>query len=412
MAVERMTPIDWLYKRFEDGGEDVVREMLALLAQTLMSAEADARCGAEYNARDPERTNRRNGYRERRWDTRVGTIPLAVPKLREGTYFPEWLLDRRRRAEQALTSVVAESYVLGVSTRRVDQLVQSMGISGISKSQVSEMAQTLDVAVEDFRSRPLDAGPYRYVWLDALVIKCREGGRVVNVAVLVATGVNAEARREILGVDVITREDGAGWLAFLRSLVARGLSGVELVTSDAHKGLKDAVAATFPGTTWQRCRTHFMVNLLTRVPKAAQSFVATLVRSIFAQPDADSVWTQYHHVVEQLEPRFAQAAAVLEDAAPDLLAFTGFPKSHWTQIWSNNPQERLNKEIRRRTDVVGIFPNRDAIIRLVGAVLAEQHDEWAVTRRYMSADTTAQTQRLSTSLPTLPKEVSLSATTV
>lgn len=409
MAVASMTPIEWLHKRLADGGEDLLREMLTVFAQTLMHAEADTQCGAAYATRSPERSNRRNGYRERRWDTRAGTIPLAIPKLREGSYFPEWLLDRRRRAEQALTTVVAESYVLGVSTRRVEHLVQAMGLTGISKSQVSEMAQSLDPIVEDFRSRPLDTGPYRYVWLDALVIKCREGGRVVNVAVVVATAVNAEGHREILGADAITREDGAGWLAFLRSLVSRGLSGVELVISDAHQGLKDAVAATFPGASWQRCRTHFMVNLLTRVPKAAASFVATLVRSIFAQPDADSAWTQHRHVVAQLEPRFAQAAVMLDDAAHDLLAFTAFPKAHWNQIWSNNPLERLNKEIRRRTDVVGIFPNRDAVIRLVGAVLAEQHDEWAVARRYMSAESLAQVQPLTIHQTTLPKEVSLSA---
>ena len=411
MATDRMTPIEWLHKRLEDGGEDLVREMLRVLTTTLMSAEADARCGADYNTRSPDRTNRRNGYRQRPWDTRVGTIPLPIPKLREGSYFPEWLLERRRRAEQALTSVVAESYVLGVSTRRVEQLVQAMGVTGISKSQVSELAKTLDTMVEEFRCRPLDAGPYRYLWLDALVIKCREGGRVVNVAVVVATAVNTEGYREILGTDVITHEDGPGWLAFLRGLVSRGLSGVELITSDAHRGLKDALAATFPGASWQRCRTHFMANLLTRVPKAASSFVATLVRSIFAQPDAESVWAQHHHVVEQLQPRFAHASEMLEDAAHDLLAFTAFPKSHWTQIWSNNPLERLNKEIRRRTDVVGIFPNREAIIRLVGAVLAEQHDEWAVARRYMSVDSLGPVHQLSSHQPPLPKEVSLPATT-
>ena len=410
MAAESMTPSEWLHKRFEDGGEDLLREMLAVFAQTLMSADADARCGAEYNSRNPERTNRRNGYRERRWDTRVGTIPLGIPRLREGTYFPEWLLERRRRAEQALTSVVAESYVLGVSTRRVDQLVQSMGLSGISKSQVSEMAKSLDVAVEDFRCRPLDNGPYRHLWLDALVVKCREGGRVVNVAVVVATAVNKDGHREILGTDVLTTEDGAGWLAFLRNLVSRGLSGVELVTSDAHQGLKDAIAATFTGASWQRCRTHFMCNLLTRVPKSMASFVATLVRSIFAQPDAESVWTQHQHVVQQLEPRFPQAAALLENAAHELLAFTAFPKAHWTQIWSNNPQERLNKEIRRRTDVVGIFPNRAAVIRLIGSVLAEQHDEWAVARRYMSVDSLTSARHSTAVLPTLPKEVPLPAT--
>ncbi|MGV8039605.1 MAG: IS256 family transposase [Thermoanaerobaculaceae bacterium] len=411
MAVERMTPIEWLHKRLVEADEDVVREMLATVAQTLMSAEADSKCGAEFGSRSADRVNRRNGYRERQWDTRAGTIPLSIPKLREGTYFPEWLLDRRRRAEQAITAVIAESYLLGVSTRKVEHLVQAMGLTGISKSQVSEMAKSLDATVEDFRTRPLDAGPYRYVWLDAMVVKCREGGRVVNVAVVVATGVNAEGRREILGTDVITREDGPGWLAFLRSLVARGLSGVELVVSDAHEGLKDAIAATFPGASWQRCRTHFMTNLLTRVPKAAAGFVATLVRSVFAQPDADSTWTQIRQVVDQLLPRFPKAATMLDEAATDILAFTAFPKLHWTQIRSNNPQERLNKEIRRRTDVVGIFPNREAVIRLVGAVLAEQHDEWAIARRYMTLDSLAPASQpqFPNCLPAT-KEVSLPAT--
>lgn len=411
MAVERMTPIEWLHKRLVEADEDVVREMLATVAQTLMSAEADSKCGAEFGSRSADRVNRRNGYRERQWDTRAGTIPLSIPKLREGTYFPEWLLDRRRRAEQAITAVIAESYLLGVSTRKVEHLVQAMGLTGISKSQVSEMAKSLDATVEDFRTRPLDAGPYRYVWLDAMVVKCREGGRVVNVAVVVATGVNAEGRREILGTDVITREDGPGWLAFLRSLVARGLSGVELVVSDAHEGLKDAIAATFPGASWQRCRTHFMTNLLTRVPKAAAGFVATLVRSVFAQPDADSTWAQIRQVVDQLLPRFPKAATMLDEAATDILAFTAFPKLHWTQIRSNNPQERLNKEIRRRTDVVGIFPNREAVIRLVGAVLAEQHDEWAIARRYMTLDSLAPASQpqFPNCLPAT-KEVSLPAT--
>jgi transposase-like protein len=248
------------------------------------------------------------------------------------------------------------------------------------------MAQTLDATVEAFRNRPLEGGPYPFLWLDALVIKSREEGRIVNVVLVQAVGVNAEGYREILGVDVITTEDGAGWLAFLRSLISRGLSGVGLAISDAHPGLKDAIAATLPGAAWQRCRTHFMTNLLTRIPKAAQSAVATLVRSIFAQPDAETVHAQHAQVVEQLETRFPQAAQMLDEAAAELLAFTAFPKSVWRQIWSNNPLERQNKEIRRRTDVVGIFPNREAIIRLVGAVLAEQNDEWAVTRRYMSLE--------------------------
>jgi transposase-like protein len=319
----------------------------------------------------------------------VGTIELAVPKLREGSYFPDWLLSSRRRAEQALVSVIADCYLAGVSTRRVEKLVQQLGIDRISKSQVSRLASSLDEIVEDFRTRPLDGAPYPYLTLDALVVKCREGGRTVNVCAVHAVGVNRDGYRESLGLDVVTSEDGTAWLVFLRSLVARGLRGVRLATSDAHPGLVDAIAATLPGAAWQRCRTHFMRNLLTRVPKSAQSFVATMVRTIFAQPDAASVWDQHTRVVEQLTERFPAAAELLAEAATDVLAFTGFPKEHWKQIWSNNPQERLNKELRRRTDVVGIFPNRDAVIRLVGSVLAEQHDEWAVVRRYMSSESLA-----------------------
>lgn len=389
MAVDRMQVSEAIRKQLEENGEDLVREMLGLMVQLLMDAQVESLCGAGYAERSESRVNRRNGYRSRRWDTRAGTVDLRVPKLREGSYFPDWLLAPRRRAERALVSVVAESYVKGVSTRRVDGLVQSMGIEGISKSQVSEMAKSLDETVEDFRHRPLDAGPYPYLWLDALVVKCREGGRVVPVSVIVATAVNADGRREILGLDVITSEDGAGWLAFLRGLVSRGLSGVQGVISDAHPGLKDAIASTFPGASWQRCRTHFLSNLLTRVPKRAQQAVATAVRSIFAQPDAESVRAQHGRVVAQLEHGYPEAARMLEEAADELLAFTACPKAHWKQIWSNNPQERLNKEIRRRTDVVGIFPNRDGILRLVGAVLAEQNDEWAIARRYMSQESIA-----------------------
>jgi transposase-like protein len=289
-------------------------------------------------------------------------------------------------------AVVAQCYVEGVSTRRVDDIVRAMGIDGISKSQVSLLAKTLDAEVEAFRNRPLDAGPYTYVQVDALTQRVREEGRIVNVACVLAVGVNADGRREVLGVDVITTEDGAGWTAFLRNLVARGLSGVELVTSDAHEGLKAAIAAVLPGATWQRCRTHFMRNLLTRVPKSSQSLVATLVRSIFEQPDATQVLEQHARVVDQLADRFPAAAELLIDAGPDLLAFAAFPKEHWKQIWSNNPQERLNKELRRRTDVVGIFPNRAAVIRLIGAVLSEQHDEWAVARRYMSPESLLKAQ--------------------
>jgi len=278
--------------------------------------------------------------------------------------------------------------VRGISTRRVDGLVKTLGIEGMSKSQVSEMAKSLDELVESFRTRPLEAGPYRYVWLDAQVVKCREAGRIANVAAVIATGVNRDGQREVLGVDVVTREDGAAWTAFLRGLVARGLSGVELVISDAHPGLREAIASVLGGS-WQRCRAHFLRNLLTRVPRGAQDAVATIVRSIFAQPDAETTRAQLQRVVEQLQGRFPDAAALLTDATEEILAFAAFPKAHWRQIWSNNPQERLNKEIRRRSDVVGIFPNRPAVLRLLGAVLAEQHDEWAVCRRYLSPESLA-----------------------
>jgi putative transposase len=379
----------WVRKQLEEASPDLLRVMVKDFAEALMSADADAVCGAGYGERSPERVNRRNGYRERDWDTRVGSIELAVPKLREGSYFPDWLLQPRRRAEQAFVSVIADAYLAGVSTRRVEKLVQQLGVERMSKSQVSRLAKSLDQIVEDFRTRPLDGAPYAYVTLDALVVKCREGGRTVNVCVVHAVGVNKEGFRESLGLDVVTAEDGAAWLAFVRGLVARGLAGVKLVSSDAHPGLVDAIAATLAGASWQRCRTHFMRNLLTRVPKSAQSFVATMVRTIFAQPDAATVHEQHRRIVDQLETRFPEAAALLEQAATDLLAFTAFPKEHWRQLWSNNSLERLNKEIRRRTDVVGIFPDRPSIIRLVGALLAEQNDEWAVARRYMSAESIA-----------------------
>jgi putative transposase len=379
----------WLRKQLEEASPDLLRAMVQEMAEALMGAEADELCGAAYGERSPERVNRRNGYRERDWDTRVGSIELAVPKLREGSYFPDWLLEPRRRAEQAFVSVIADAYLAGVSTRRVEKLVQQLGVERMSKSQVSRLAKSLDQIVEDFRTRPLDGAPYAYLTLDALVVKCREGGRTVSVCVCHAVGVNRDGFRESLGLDVVTSEDGAAWLAFLRALVARGLSGVRLVSSDAHPGLVDAIAATLPGAAWQRCRTHFMRNLLTRVPKSAQSFVATMVRTILAQPDAQTVLEQHRRIVDQLQARFPDAAALLDEAAADLLAFTAFPKEHWRQVWSNNSLERLNKEIRRRTDVVGIFPNRAAVIRLVGAVLAEQHDEWAVARRYMSAESIA-----------------------
>jgi len=400
----------WLRKQLEQASPDLLRAMVQDMAEALMGAEAEALCGAGYGERSPERVNRRNGYRERDWDTRVGSIELAVPKLREGSYFPDWLLQPRRRAEQAFVSVIADAYLAGVSTRRVEKLVQQLGVERMSKSQVSRLAKSLDEIVEDFRTRPLDGGPYAYVTFDALQVKCREGGRTVNVCVVHAVGVNHDGFRESLGLDVVTSEDGAAWLAFLRSLVARGLSGVRLVTSDAHPGLVDAIAATLPGAAWQRCRTHAMRNLLTRVPKSAQSFVATMVRTIFAQPDAEMVREQHRRIVDQLATRFPEAAALLEEAESDLLAFTAFPKEHWRQLWSNNSLERLNKEIRRRTDVVGIFPNRAAVIRLVGAVLAEQNDEWAVaSRRYLSIESLAKALANLVDEPTEVMEIAAAA---
>jgi putative transposase len=379
----------WLGKFLdgEDADQDLPRAMLAAFAEALMSAQASMQCGAAYGERTEERENSRNGYRKRPWDTRVGTINLAVPKLRSGVYSPEFLLQPRRRAEQALMAVVCQAYVEGVSTRRVDDLVKAMGIDGISKSEVSRMAAELDAKVAEFKERPLDQGPYRYLWIDALTQRVREGGRVVNISMVIATATNAEGRREIIGFDVVTTEDTEAWTAFLRSLVARGLSGVELVISDAHGGIKAAIGTVFAEASWQRCRTHFMANLASRIPKVSWPMIATLVRSIFEQPDRDATWSQLGDVVDKLtEAGFNDVAVYLLDAADDILAFSAFPVEHWPKIRSNNPQERLNKEVRRRTDVVGIFPNRASVIRLVGALLAEQTDEWAIAKRYMSTE--------------------------
>ena len=378
-----MDLLELLRKGGMDGDVDFLREALRVLVEGIMDAEVSSRIGAEYGERSPERVTQRNGYRSRAWDTRVGTMDLHIPKLREGSYFPS-LLEPRRRSERALLAVIQQAYVEGVSTRRVDDLVKALGCEGISKSQVSRICSELDGVVDSFLDRPLDGGPYRYLWLDALTQKVREAGRIVNVSVVVATAVNAEGRREIVGMDVGTSEDGAFWLAFLRSVADRGLSGVELVTSDAHRGLREAIATVFAEASWQRCRTHFMTNLLTRVPRRAQPWVATMVRTVYQQPSPEEVRAQVDRVIDQLGDRFPQAASVLAEAGADTLAFTALPVAHWKQVWSNNPQERLNKEIRRRTDVVGIFPNRPAVRRLVGAVLAEQHDEWAVGRRYLT----------------------------
>ncbi len=336
MTVLKMNQMSELRKQVDSHGGDFLRNLVRETVQQFMAAEVDTLCGASYGSRSPDRLNSRNGVRHRPWDTRTGTIDLEIPKLRQGSYFPDWLLEPRRRSEQALHQVVAECYVLGVSTRRVDKLVRALGIDGIDKSQVSRISQELDQRVEEFRNRRLDGSPYRYLWIDALYIKVREGGRTVGVAVGVATAVNASGHREIIGLDIFDTEDGASWTAFLRSLVARGLRGCELVVSDCHLGLKAAIGAIITKAQWQRCRTHFMRNLLTHVPKSAQDMVATLVRSIFAQPEAQAVREQFDRVIEQLESaKFARAAQILGNAREDLLAFTHFPKQHWRQIWSN-----------------------------------------------------------------------------
>ncbi|WP_121259005.1 IS256 family transposase [Nocardioides ferulae] len=386
-------PAQFLTEQLDQASPDLLRDLLSTFVNALLSAQADAVCGAGYGERSSERVNSRNGYRHRDLDTRVGTLDVAVPKLRQGSLYPDWLLERRKRAERALTSVVATCYLLGVSTRRMDKLVQTLGITGLSKSQVSVMARELDEHVEQFRTRRLeDAGPFTFVAADALVLKVREGGRVVPVHVLVATGVNADGHREILGVQVTSSEDGAGWLGFFRDLTARGLTGVKLVTSDAHAGLVAAIGATIPGAAWQRCRTHYAANLMSATPKSSWPWVKALLHSIYDQPDAEAVHAQFDRVVDALSEKLPKVAEHLEEARADILAFTAFPKEIWRQIWSNNPSERLNREIRRRTDVVGIFPDRASIIRLVGAVLAEQHDEWAEGRRYLGLEVLARAQ--------------------
>jgi putative transposase len=363
---------------------DFLRDGVQVLSQALLELEVTQHLGAERHERTPARTGQRNGYRPRQWDTRVGTIELAVPRVRDGSFYPSFL-EPRKRAERALVAVVQEAYVQGVSTRRVDDLVQALGLTGMSKSQVSRLCEELDGEVERFRSRRLEGG-YPYIWLDATFVKVRENGRVVSQAIVIAIGVRASGEREVLGLDVGPSEDGAFWLAFLRSLVARGLGGVQLVISDAHQGLKGAIAAVLTGAAWQRCRVHFVRNALALVPKTAAQMVASTIRTAFAQPDAPSTREQWWRVADGFRGRYPRLASLLDEAEDDVLAYLGFPAEHWRQIWSNNPLERLNKEIKRRTDVVGIFPNQEAVIRLVGMVLAEQHDEWQVSRRYFSAE--------------------------
>ena len=383
-------PARLLGEALAEASPDLMRQLLQTMINALLCADADAVVGAEYGRPTPGRTAQRNGYRHRELDTRVGTIDVAIPKLRKGTYFPEWLLERRKRAETALITVVADCYLAGVSTRRMDKLVKTLGIDSLSKSQVSRMAAELDEHVEQFRHRPLDAaGPFTFVAADALTMKVREGGRVINAVVLLATGVNGDGHREVLGMRVATSETGAAWNEFFADLTARGLSGVRLVTSDAHPGLVEAIAANLPGAAWQRCRTHYAANLMAVTPKSMWPAVKAMLHSVYDQPDATAVHAQFDRLLDYVDGKLPAVHDHLDAARADILAFTGFPKDVWTQIWSNNPAERLNREIRRRTDAVGIFPTREAIVRLVGAVLAEQTDEWAEGRRYLGLEVLA-----------------------
>ena len=401
-------PAGLLAEALTDASPDLMRNLLQTVINTLLSADADAVIGAEWGKPSPDRTTQRNGYRHRDLDTRVGTVDVQVPKLRSGTYFPEWLLERRKRAESALITVVADCYLAGVSTRRMDKLVKTLGINALSKSQVSRMATELDEHVDQFRHRPLDeAGPFTFVAADALTMKVREGGRVINAVVLIATGVNADGRREVLGMRVATSETAAAWNSFFADLVARGLSGVQLVTSDAHQGLVEAIAANLPGVGWQRCRTHYAANLMSVCPKTMWPAVKAMLHSVYDQPDAEAVHAQFDRLLDYVETKLPDAFEHLDTARSEILAFTSFPEGLWSQVWSNNPNERLNREIRRRTDSVGIFPNRESIVRLVGAVLAEQTDEWAEGRRYLGLEILAKSRL--TLVPDAGKEVEADA---
>jgi putative transposase len=366
---------------------DLLREMVGFAAQRLMELEVEACTGAAHGERSPERVNHRNGYRERMWETRAGSVELRIPKLRRGSYFPGFL-EPRRMAEKALTAVIQEAYVQGVSTRAVDDLVQAMGMTGISKSQVSRLCGEIDDKIAAFRNRPLE-GDWPYLWLDATYVKVRENGRIVSVAVIVAVAVNGNGRREVLGLAIGPSEAETFWTDFLRALTRRGLRGVKLVISDAHEGLKAAVARVLHAS-WQRCRVHFMRNLLAYAGKSGRRVVAAFIATAFAQDDAEAARAQWRQVSDQLRPKVPKLAALMDAAEADVLAFMSFPKDHRPKIHSTNPLERVNGEIKRRTDVVGIFPNEAAITRLVGAILLEQNDEWAVQRaRYMTLETIA-----------------------
>jgi putative transposase len=383
-----MALMELLRKHELDIDSDFLREGVQIMMQKLIELEAGQQIGAGRYERNPERVTYRNGYRTRLWETRVGEVPLRIPKLREGTFFPS-LLEPRKRSEHALLAVIQEAYVKGVSTRKVDDLVQALGLSGVDKSKVSRIAKGLDELVQDFRHRPLE-DEYPYVWLDALYLKVRQNHRVVSLAVVVAVGVTQEGGRTILGFDVGASEEQAFWLQFLRSLVKRGLKGVHLVISDAHEGLKAAINTVFAGASWQRCRVHFVRNVLAHIPKGDKAMMAAAVRTIFAQPDRKAAGHQLRYVAETISTRWTKASHLLLNAEEDVLAFMAFPRAHWTRTYSTNMLERLNKEVKRRTKVVEIFPDIPSVIRLVGTLLAEADDEWQIHRRYFSKDSMRQ----------------------
>jgi putative transposase len=385
-VAEESIALSELVEKYADG--DLFRELGQWVMQRLMELEATEMVGAAPHERSEDRKTQRNGYRDRRLETRLGTLNLRIPKLRSGSYFPSFL-EPRKMSEQALVAVVQEAYVKGISTRKVDDLVQAMGMTGISKSQVSRLCEEIDERVHGFLDRPIE-GQWPYLWLDATYLRSRETNQVVSRAAVIAVGVNQEGRREVLGLSCGPAETEAFWTEFLRSLSKRGLGGVRLVTSDAHQGLKSAAAKVL-GATWQRCRVHFMRNALAHVPKQQHQMVAAVIRTAFVQETREEAIVQWRETGDRLRKRFPKLAEVMEEAETDVLAFMGFPKEHWRQLASTNPLERINKEIKRRANVVGIFPNDDAIIRLVGALLAEQTEEWLLTRRYMSNDSLTKT---------------------
>ena len=382
MTKPTVAVLEYLRKLNLDLDEDVLREMIRVLTQMVMELEVEEQIGAGRYERTPERKSQRNGYREREWRTRVGEIPLRIPKVREGTYFPS-LLEPRRMEERALLAVVQSAYVEGVSTRKVDKLLQSLGLTGIDKSKVSRICKELDEIVKDFRERPLEA-KYPYLWLDATYLKVRQNHRIVSMAEVIAIGVRETGEREVLDFEVGASESEAFWVDFLRGLVRRGLEGVQLVTSDAHEGLKGAIQQVLTGATWQRCRVHFMRNALAHIPKQSKSLVTAALRTIFTQPDREAAGQQLDVVANGMRIHWPKAAQILSDAEDDVLAYMAFPPEHWSRIYSTNPLERLNREIKRRTNVVGVFPDVPSVNRLVGSLLIGHNDEWQVTRRYFS----------------------------